>query len=127
MTVTGSLLTGTLLATAIGSLAAADGLSIVLTSGLLGMGVLFFSSLFFRNGRSGDAAKDIPTGNEAALPEKPANDVATGEELLGFRLLRLRATSSTAMSVGACVNLRRWRAGPASMSERTNAACGAMP
>ena len=89
MVVTGSLLTGTLLAAAIGSLAAADGLSIVLTSGLLGMGILFFSSLFFRNGRSEDAAKDIPTGNETALPENPANDVATGEELLGLRLLRL--------------------------------------
>ncbi len=89
MVITGSLLTGTLLATAIGSLASADGLSIVLTSGLLGMGILFFSGLFFRNGRSGDAVSNVPTGNEAALPEKPANDVATGEELLGFRLLRL--------------------------------------
>ncbi len=90
MVVTGSLLAGTLLASAIGSLAATDGLSIVLTSGLLGMGILFFSGLFFRNGRSGDAAKDdVPTGNEDTPSEKPANDVATGEELLGLRLLRL--------------------------------------
>ncbi len=88
LTVTGSLLTGTTLAAAIGSLAAADGLSIVLTSGLLGMGILFFSGLFFRNGRSGDA-KDIPTRNEAALPETPAIDAPTGDELLGLRLLRL--------------------------------------
>ena len=87
--VTGSLLIGTALASAIGFLAAADGLSIVLTSGLLGIGILFFSGLFFRNGRSGDAPSDVPDGAGDASRETVPDDVPTGEELLGLRLLQL--------------------------------------
>jgi DNA-binding CsgD family transcriptional regulator len=89
MTVTGALLSGTLLASAIGLLPAADGLSIVLTSGLLGIGILFFSGLFFRNGRSGDAPKNVPDGTEDASRETAPDEAPTTEELLGLRLLQL--------------------------------------
>jgi DNA-binding CsgD family transcriptional regulator len=88
LVVTGSLLAGTLLASAIGSLAAADGLSIVLTSGLLGIGILFFAGLFFRNGRSGDAARDVPDGTGDALRATVPDETPRGEELLGLRLLQ---------------------------------------
>ena len=87
--VTGSLLSGTLLASAIGFLAAADGLSIVLASGLLGIGMLFFAGLFFRNGRSEAPPGNIPDETGDAPQEAVPDDVPTEEELLGLRLLQL--------------------------------------
>lgn len=88
LVVTGSLLTGTLLASAMGSLAAADGLPIVLTSGLLGIGILFFAGLFFRNGGPRGAAKNVLNGTEDASRETVPDEAPTAEELLGLRLLQ---------------------------------------
>ena len=94
MVLSGSTLLGMLLTRAAGPIALREGIPLVLASSLLGIGLLFFFGLLFRDDRNTFAGHDLRGEGGSALPgdaaEPEGEAPPAGEEEEKKEVLRLR-------------------------------------